>query len=464
MPIMKHRFGFLALGLFILLSGHPAVASPPDTRVVYVILDSISSELLYEMLDSGELPNLSAALAKNGVRVDEAVGPYPTMSFNAHASLMTGCWADKHGVTGIRWYDHRTGHNRSYAGLGSELIDRDIHPDVKTVFEHLEDLPTVSIGCVVHRGADRYIPPWLPPDGLRIASLMRRFRKPDPPNLTVVDLTGCDWPAHRFGPKSAWVRMDLRKLDRRIGQFFELVRAKNLDRNTYFFLISDHGQTDARGRVNLYAHLECLGFDILDKFFYTMRTEAFTSHDAVLWMGGVGFGFLYLPHRTPDHIDWVRRPDVDMLRDYPVKHGRVDVIRELASIPQIAFIAVRDTSSGKLAVFSADGQLDIDKDLDAYPDAKNQLPRLMAADRAPDILIVAKEGMEVAWSWHKGRHGGFSRTEIIVPLLAIGPGIRPGRIPRARTIDITPTILQMFGRYSPQLGMDGVPLDLFHHR
>ena len=125
-----------------------------DTRVILFIVDSVSASLMYEMIDSGELPNLGRALHENGVRVEEAVAPFPTISFYAHACILTGCWADRHGVTGIRWYDHRTGKSRSYAGIGSELIDRDMNPEVKTVFEHLEGLQTAAIGSVVHRGAD----------------------------------------------------------------------------------------------------------------------------------------------------------------------------------------------------------------------------------------------------------------------------------------------------------------------
>src|SRR3990167_9588222 len=49
---------------------------------------------------------------------------------------------------------------------------------------------------------------------------------------------------------------------------------------------------------------------------YTGRTDGFTSYDAILWMAGVGYSFLYLPHRTDTAIDWRTRPGVEMLRSY----------------------------------------------------------------------------------------------------------------------------------------------------
>ncbi|MBI4179127.1 alkaline phosphatase family protein [bacterium] len=437
----------------------------------------MSASLLYEMIDSGELPNLAGALEQNGVRVEEAIAPFPTISFYAHTCILTGCWADKHGITAIRWLDRRTGNNRSYAGFGSELIDGDINPEVKTVFEYLEDLPTVSIGSVVHRGADDYVRPWLPPDSLRIRSLMQRFKKKSPPALSVVVLTGIDWPAHRYGPKSEWVRIDLRKLDREMGKLFTLLKRHGLDRSTYVMLTADHGHSSVTGRIDLYSHLTSLGFDILDKFLYTARTEGFTDHDAVLWMAGVGYAFLYLPVRTDTHLDWKDRPAESMLRAYPVGgpasgiHAsrdtgpslaggrRVDLIDDLASLPQIAFIAIRDPAGGQVSYFSSEGRLDPDRDLAAFPDAAVQIPHLMAAHRAPDILVVAKDGYETAWSWHKGRHGGYSRDEMIVPLIVIGPGIRPQRILRARTIDIAPTILKLMGRSDPEAPFDGKTLE-----
>lgn len=457
------RHGSWVRKLLALIFLFPLNAFAADTHAILFIVDSVSAELMYEMLDSGDLPNLSAALAKNGVRVEEATAPFPTISFYAHACILTGCWADRHGVTGIRWYDHRTGHSRSYAGLGSELIGRDMDPNVKTIFEHLEDMQTSAIGSVVHRGADEYVPPWLPPDGIRLRQLMRRMRRPDPPSLSVVVLTGIDWPAHRYGPKSEWVRMNLRKLDRRLGNLFDLLKKRGLDRSTYIFLTADHGHSPVVGRLNLYENLSGLGFDILDKILYTARTEGMTSYDAVLWMAGVGYGFLYLPHRTDTELNWFGRPDESMLRNYPVDKKRVDLIRHLTSQPQIAFIAIRDPSSGKISAFSAAGELDIDRDLTAYPDAPTQLRRLMPAPRAPDVLVVAKDGYETAWSWHRGRHGGYSREEMIVPLIALGPGISPGRIRSARTIDLTPTILRLFGRYVPR-DFDGVPIGIFSER
>ncbi len=437
-----------------------AMVSPVDTHVILFIVDSVSAELVYDLIDSGELPNLATALRQTGVRVDEAIAPFPTISFYAHTCILTGDWADRHGVPAIRWFDRHTQNSRSYAGVGAMLIDRDINPDVKTIFERLSDLNTVSIGSVVHRGVDEYIPPLLPPDGLRVKSLMRRFQRPNPPNLSVVVLTGIDWPAHRYGPKSAWVRIDLRKLDRELGQLFSLLKKRGLDKNTYVVLTADHGHAPASGRVDLYSHLTHLGFDILDKFLYTARTEFFTSYDAVLWMAGVGYAFLYLPHRTDTEMSWESRPDEQMLRHYPVGGKQIDVIRSISELPQIAFTVIRDPATGNISAFGSGGPLDIHTDLAPYPDAEAQLPHLMAAPRAPDILVVAKDGYETAWSWHHGRHGGYSRLEMIVPLIMIGPGIRPHTVPRAKTIDITPTILTWFGRPVAAGELDGVSIDL----
>lgn len=439
----------------------PVIPARADTRVILFIVDSVSAELMYEMLDKGDLPNLKSALDQNGLRVEAAVAPFPTISFFAHACILTGCWADKHGITGIRWYDHRNQNSRSYAGIGAELIDGDMDSNVKTIFEHLEDLRTVSIGSAVHRGADEYVHPWLPPDGLRMRSLLRRFGRADPPRLSIVVLTGLDWPAHRYGPKSDWVKIGLRKLDRRVGELFSLLKKRGLDKSTYIFLTADHGHAPRNGYVDLYAHLDRLGFDILDKILYTGKTEGPTSYDAALWMAGVGYAFIYLPHRTKTEMDWKQRPNIEILRSYPVGGRKVDLISNLTDLPEIAFVVARDPKTGALHAFDRTGPVDIVKDLAAYPDAQTQLPRLMAAHRAPDILVVAKDGYETAWSWHRGRHGGYSRQEMFVPLLAIGPGIAPRRISKARTIDLTPTILRLFGRYTLPSDFDGEPIPLF---
>ena len=456
---MKNPFLRMLCSLLLVAGLSLRDAEATDTRVILFIVDSVSADLLYEMLAAGDLPNMAAALKERGVRVDEAIAPFPTISFSAHACILTGCFSDRHNVPAIRWYDHRTGHSRSYAGFGSELIDRDMDSAVPTIFESLADLHTAAIGSVVHRGADEYVRPWMPPDGLRMRSLLKRFRRADPPRLSVVVLTGIDWPAHRYGPKSEWVRIDLRKLDRRMGEMFELLRRRGLDRSTYVFFTADHGHAPRAGYVDLYALLTRLGFDPLDKFLYTGRTDGFTSYDAILWMAGVGYSFLYLPHRTDTAIDWRTRPGVEMLRSYPVGGRRVDLIGALTARTEIAFVVVRDPRTGRVQAFDANGAIDPANDLADYPDAAVQLPRLMAGARAPDILVVTRDGYETAWSWHRGRHGGYSREEIVVPLIVWGPGVTPGRIARARTVDCDPAILRLFGRSIPP-GMDGVPLDL----
>src|SRR3989338_5213634 len=137
---MKNPFLRMLCSLLLVAGLSLRDAEATDTRVILFIVDSVSADLLYEMLAAGDLPNMAAALKERGVRVDEAIAPFPTISFSAHACILTGCFSDRHNVPAIRWYDHRTGHSRSYAGFGSELIDRDMDSAVPTIFESLADL------------------------------------------------------------------------------------------------------------------------------------------------------------------------------------------------------------------------------------------------------------------------------------------------------------------------------------
>jgi hypothetical protein len=93
-----------------------------------------------------------------------------------------------------------------------------------------------------------------------------------------------------------------------------------------------------------------------------------------------------------------------------------------------------------------------------FPDAVPQIVNLFDHPRAGDVVVFAAEGCDFVGRT-RGGHGSILAEEMHVPMIFAGPGIPAGRRwPRARLIDVTPTILDLLGvSYLPE-EFDGTSL------
>ena len=94
-----------------------------------------------------------------------------------------------------------------------------------------------------------------------------------------------------------------------------------------------------------------------------------------------------------------------------------------------------------------------------YPDLVVQLPEFFDSPRSPDVFVSPADGYGFT-SGNAAGHGSLSRSETVVPFLFAGPGVPPGRLHAARTVDLAPTLLAYLGvPYDPD-EMDGDDLEI----
>ena len=94
-----------------------------------------------------------------------------------------------------------------------------------------------------------------------------------------------------------------------------------------------------------------------------------------------------------------------------------------------------------------------------YPDLVVQLPEFFDSPRSPDVFVSPKNGYGFTKGYVAG-HGSLSRSETVVPFLFAGPGVSPGILRAARTVDLAPTLLAYLGlAYDPD-EMDGEDLQI----
>ena len=145
---------------------------PKPTRVVYIVIDGMSTEAFELATASGRAPALAAIKERAGY-VRDSVAVFPTITPCASASLVTGAEPHEHRIPGMCWYDRDArrfvnyGQNPRVAVIeGLSQIVRDVlvnlnqqhlSVDVETIHESLDRMGLVSssINFMVFRGPVR---------------------------------------------------------------------------------------------------------------------------------------------------------------------------------------------------------------------------------------------------------------------------------------------------------------------
>ena len=95
------------------------------------------------------------------------------------------------------------------------------------------------------------------------------------------------------------------------------------------------------------------------------------------------------------------------------------------------------------------------------PDLVGQICDMFDTSRAGDIMLFAARGWAFSWRENAG-HGSITAADMLVPMIWAGPGIAVGgKVERARTCDVMPTILDVLGvsdRLADHPPIDGVSL------
>ena len=257
-------------------------------RLCMISLDAVAKPDADRLLS---LPALSA-LADQGVFCDSVKTVYPTLTYPIHASLLTGCYPDTHGV----------GHNQPF--------QPDTAPEMRAWYWRIGDIKVKTLHQAAReKGMDiasilwpvtgknpyvrRCFPEVLPLPGenavlkmlqyaspvwiLRMEALYGKTRKsirqPDldnyaallceklyesrrPPDMLTVHLVDCDSMRHKYGTDSPEARAAMERLDRRVGRIIKAVEKAGLMDETLFCVVSDHGQQDAPQGILLDAQLK----------------------------------------------------------------------------------------------------------------------------------------------------------------------------------------------------------------
>ncbi len=344
------------------------------------------------------------------------------------------------------------------------------------------------------------------------------------PPLVWAHIVGTDEVAHVSGLESKEFRAEMAEIDHAFGRLLRRLKRRHLDERILFVLVSDHGNrsygtfVDAGELVNraLRANpteADCsLGDCILIPV--TRKDKAYDVGDAMIEVGAYRGVMIWLPaNRPPEEVPSAFRAPRRKRKARPTSGaalktpGALLFAATLARAPEVRLVVTRGAFPGMVALYGPAGRAEIvreDRDdletlyryrvlegedplgysgsaaaplvgsaheadewLEAtaeteYPDLVVQLPEFFDSPRSPDVFISPKDGYGFTKGYVAG-HGSLSRSETVVPFLFAGPGVSPGILYAARTVDLAPTLLSYLGvAYDPD-EMDGEDLEIAPH-
>lgn len=500
-------------------------AKVAEPCVVLFFVDGVNSEIFNEMLTGGELPNINKYFVSRGLYLRRCMANIPSVTMVNETSLVTGLFAGRHGVTGINWFDRNKCIWRDYETIAQKnTLDGDYQ--AATIFERLKGYTTLSLFYQAHRGATKFVENWTsagPPFFFGWYQFVDRItlcrfelvgqiarQRGEFPRLVIAYLLAADMQAYHQGLESLAYRRALIHADAQIGRVIKDFENQGLLEKLVLVFMSDHGMMPVKKHLWMEKFLSKeLGLKLSNKKLWEdtelrERIKYYRKFPAVLTASGDRYVGLYL--RKPTGVkgpmpyeNWLSKPTMYDLRNYPTSRGKVDLISCLVQHEAIDAVAF-SVGPDRVRVVRKDGEVEICRGksdrracsyhlivgenplgytgkvsaemlggadyssrawLEAtaeteFPDLLPQILAYFEAPRAADLVVFAAPGWDLGYQWKAG-HGGIRPGEMNFPLIMAGPGIPHGELSTGRAVDVLPTILELLGQKADK-NLDGESL------
>ena len=467
------------------------------SRAFFFLLDGARIDVFTELLERGDLPNISRYMVEPG-SFRSATTVFPSVTGVAYVPYLTGLFPGRANIPGYRWFDRERYQKRplslmrfrNYHGLGSYMMDRDLSRDATTLFEILR--PSSNIFSGISRGTGmrrnaayfRRVPAavkffrtgsWDHVDRAGEQFLVRAARRKRE-KFTFHTTYSVDEYSHLHGPFSPRVRACYIDFDRVFGRLITTLRSLGQLDSSLLMLGADHGHTEVHEHFDLEGFIERRGLKTL---YFPNQVKRWLNADAAVMVAGNGMGHIYL--KGP--AKWTARPTAN---EHLERHPQL--VDDLLGEDAIDHVIYRPGSDGEVRVRSKRGDASVWMDGEQitykvntqdpfgygplpttmtraealehtaqseYPDAPVQVAQVFESPRAGDFLVSANRGYDLRRERHNhlSCHGSLHREHMTVPFTVNHPIL--DRTPRS--VDAFPTILNLLGREIPT-GLDGKDL------
>ncbi len=509
-----------------------------------LLIDGAHGGIWKKYAADGKLPNTKRIFMDGGTWVDNATTVFPSITGAGLPSVLTGNVPGRHGIVSLYFFDRiKREYPVLYVALEAFEWNDWLSPNVKTIWEYFTGSDdTLAIGPALSRGADTVISflwgyEYKPVEyrtkmTLGLRKLERLATGKRPARLTVAYNGWFDHMEHLKGATSPEMDEHYEAVDSLIGESVEMfnatmdAREKKIGRKVkrYVAIVSDHGHQDIREVFSLDKFVRhTKAARIADKDWvklFGMKLKGSVPEDfsdrEIVTAAGEGHALLYLPTPilasdgiTVEKLDWEKRPTIDMLRNYPYRGQKTDIIAAGTFWKDaVAFMMAKDWENGDVYIFGPDGgeskiekkgssatrsdfRYSVIKGLDPLGYMSHEKSRILidgkfhhgdrwqeatydskspdgivmlyqAFDvpaRSPDIYLSAAPyisiGDLVDGDASKSKHGGLTRDESWATVGFSGTGIPAATMKTARNIDVVPTMLNLLNQPFDEASVDG---------
>jgi hypothetical protein len=487
-----------------------SVSRAPRRRdgLLAILVDGARPDVIARLVAAGELPVMKRTFFDRG-GFRHATSVFPSVSGPAHLPILTGAHPGRANLPGIRWAERPGplgffGRTRSYmAPFRQPKLARDISPEVRTLFQHVDGLADVNTwfvrGCPARARRTRFSKAaaflrslasrdWYASDLQAEHAVVRAFEAGFPSAFAV--FPAVDELGHRFGPICPESDEAYRRFDAALGRVIDaLVRLGRLDQ-TRVVLTSDHGQSTTHSHFEIDEFVRAVYPKTLS---YPKLWRHLFDAQAAVMVSGNAMANIYLVGER----GWRDRADVEKAGGRPA-----ELLARLVAEPSIDHVIHRRISGGEPSTYVVSGQrgraivtleragadagtpavgyrvegddpfgypplparmapsevaaLTANSD---YPDAPWQICEFFRSPRAGDLIVCARLGHDLRarfeYQPHNGSHGGLHREHMLVPAAVDGAWTQE----RIRSVDLFPSILQALGKPIPE-AIDGVAVPI----
>ena len=335
-------------------------------QVILIIFDDIRASHMFELINSGKLPNI-AELTKNGIVSNNCVTSYPSITFPCYGNIMTGSYSgyfpkEGNAVPQYHWLDRtdppKVGKKppfyRNYSDRSQVLkINTDIGKNVKTIFEQAPEGNMLSSFCFLYRGAHFVMPKVVSDVESIFKNISKGFTNPniyfsnnEVPLISVGYVMHTDDIMHEKGfAHPDYINLII-KCDQYLGSLLETLKKTGYYDSTAIGIITDHGNFKADTVLNLEPFFEKNGL-----IPYNPKDG---SGDFDVNFGSMGFFNFH-------GETWHHHPTQKELENYTVSgkgNNKINLIKTLWEIPGVKLMYYREDEfkpdNGQVNIFRKD--------------------------------------------------------------------------------------------------------------
>jgi predicted AlkP superfamily pyrophosphatase or phosphodiesterase len=438
----------LSLGAVRILQAEP----PTPTKVQHVVLISVDGLAASYLEDPrAHIPTLRL-LMKQGASARGMLTAFPSVTWPAHVSLVTGTTPRRHGVIGNAVFDRRK--NKPVVYIGDPELTKDQAIRVPTLFDvaHAAGLKTASVIWPCCNGAKTL--DWVIPDsnkpqlharyttpgfaaeladaGIDITPLgkwgwdknyatardelysrvARHLLDRHRPNLLLLHYITPDGVEHAFGPHTPEAYVAVAESDKRVAEIWKALQTPPLQGRATLFVVSDHGFAPYEKIVQPNVVLKQLGLIETDDKGKVARRRAWCVSQ-----GGSAFIYLLDESKKDELLPRVRAALAEV--------EGVQSVLEPADFTRLGLPHPDDNPEMAHLVLTTG-------------------PGYSFGDSLTAEAVVGAGG-------HKGTHGHLPQPPYMhATFLAAGAGIKAeARLRTVESVDVAPTIARLLGLRLP---------------